>query len=65
MGPAVDWKKVLATLAPAFSERGAAYDNNDEFVDGNYADMRAARLFSSLVPQELGGRGLAYSEACA
>ena len=64
MGPAPDWKRVLATLAPAFTERAATYDNTDEFVAENYADMRAARLFSALVPRELGGSGLAYSEAC-
>jgi len=64
MGPAADWKRVLATLAPAFTERAATYDNTDEFVAENYADMRAARLFSALVPRELGGSGLAYSEAC-
>ena len=60
-----DWKKVLSTLAPSFSERAAAYDNSDEFVAENYAEMRAAKLFSILVPQVLGGGGLPYSEACA
>ncbi len=65
MGPTADWKKLLATLAPSFSERAAAYDNNDEFVAENYAEMRAAKLFSILVPPELGGGGLRYSEACA
>jgi alkylation response protein AidB-like acyl-CoA dehydrogenase len=65
MGLTADWKKVLDTLAPAFSERAAAFDNNDEFVSRNYAEMRAAKLFSILVPQELGGGGVPYSEACA
>jgi len=65
MGPIADWKKVLNTLAPAFSERAGAYDNDDAFVAENYAEMRAAKLFSMLVPQELGGGGLPYSEACA
>jgi len=65
MGSTADWKKILATLAPAFSERAAAYDNNDEFVAENYAEMRAAKVFSVLVPKELGGGGLLYSEACA
>ncbi len=65
MGPSADWKNVLAALAPSFSERAAAYDNNDEFVAENYAEMRAAKLFSRLVPQELGGGGLLYSEVCA
>jgi acyl-CoA dehydrogenase len=64
MGPTADWKKVLTTLERTFSERAAAYDNNDEFVAENYAEMRAAKLFSILVPQELGGGGLPYSEAC-
>jgi acyl-CoA dehydrogenase len=64
MGLTADWKNVLATLAPAFSERSATYDNNDEFVGQNYAEMRVSKLFSILVPQELGGSGLLYSEAC-
>ena len=64
MGPIADWKKILNTLAPAFCERAAAYDNNDEFVHQNYSEMRAAKLFSILVPQELGGGGLRYSETC-
>ena len=64
-GPAVDWKEKLARLAPAFAERAAAYDDTDAFVAENYADLRAAKLFSALVPQELGGGGLPYSEVCA
>src|ERR1700722_11258711 len=64
-GPAVDWKENLARLAPAFAERAAAYDDSDGFVAENYADLRAAKLFSALVPQELGGSGLPYSEVCA
>ena len=65
MGVPTNWKAVLATLAPAFSERAATYDDNEEFVAQNYTEMRAAKLFSILVPQELGGSGLLYSEACA
>jgi alkylation response protein AidB-like acyl-CoA dehydrogenase len=65
IGTAVDWKQNLARLAPAFAERASAYDDSDAFVAENYADIRAAKLFSALVPQELGGSGLAYSEVCA
>lgn len=46
MGQTPDWKKVLNPLAPAFSERAAAYDNNDEFVAENYAEMRGCSLYS-------------------
>jgi alkylation response protein AidB-like acyl-CoA dehydrogenase len=54
-GPARDWEEVLATLGPIFCERAAKYDSTDAFVAENYADMRAAKLFSALVPKELGG----------
>jgi alkylation response protein AidB-like acyl-CoA dehydrogenase len=64
-GPAVNWNENLARLAPAFAERAAAYDDADAFVAENYADIRAAKLFSALVPRELGGSGLPYSEVCA
>jgi alkylation response protein AidB-like acyl-CoA dehydrogenase len=64
-GPAVDWKENLARVAPTFAERAAAYDDTDAFVAENYADIRSAKLFSALVPQELGGSGLPYREVCA
>ncbi len=51
------WKQILATLGPAFAERAATYDGSDGFVAENYAEMRDAKLFSALVPQELGGGG--------
>lgn len=62
---ALDWKQSLADLGPALSERAAVYDASDTFVDENYAEMRSAGLFSALVPVELGGGGLSYSETCA
>jgi acyl-CoA dehydrogenase len=62
---ALDWKLTLADLGPAFAERAAAYDRSDGFVAENYAAMREARLFSALVPKELGGGGLSYSEVCS
>src|SRR5258708_24399454 len=58
-------KQILATLGPAFAERAATYDGFDGFVAENYAEMRDAKLFSALVPQELGGGGLSYSEICS
>ena len=57
---APDWKHILAALGPAFAERAATYDGSDGFVAENYAEMRAAKMFSALVPQELGGGGLSY-----
>jgi alkylation response protein AidB-like acyl-CoA dehydrogenase len=62
---AQDWKKAVAELGSVFAHRAAAYDGTDTFVAENYADLRAAKLFSALVPQELGGGGVSYSEACS
>ena len=59
------WKKVLSELGPKFAKRAAEYDSSDEFVAENYAEMREARLFSALVPTELGGGGFSYSEGCS
>lgn len=59
------WKKVLAELGPRFAKRASEYDSSDEFVAENYAEMREARLFSALVPAELGGAGFSYSEVCS
>jgi alkylation response protein AidB-like acyl-CoA dehydrogenase len=62
---ALNWKQILADLGPAFAERAAAYDRSDGFVAGNYTEMRDAKLFSALVPRELGGGGLSYGEVCS
>jgi alkylation response protein AidB-like acyl-CoA dehydrogenase len=58
------WKEVLAELGPRFAKRAAEYDISNEFVAENYAEMREQRLFSALVPTELGGGGFSYSEVC-
>src|SRR5262245_47731881 len=60
-----DWRRVLNELGPKFAKRAAGYDNSDEFVSENYAEMREAKLFSALVPTELGGGGVSYSEVCS
>ena len=60
----LDWTQALADLEPRLTQRAAGCDNNDGFVAENYAEMRQARLFSALVPEELGGGGLSYSDMC-
>jgi alkylation response protein AidB-like acyl-CoA dehydrogenase len=61
----IHWKQSLADLGPRFAERAAAYDCSDGFVTENYRDMHDAKLFSALVPRELGGSGVLYSEMCS
>ena len=56
---------LLDELGPAFAARAAAHDSADEFVSENFAALRDARLFSALVPEELGGCGVSYNDMCA
>src|SRR5690349_19177635 len=65
IAPAMNWKSTVASLATRFAERAVEYDASDSFVAENYAEMRDARLFSVMVPSELGGGGLSYGSMCA
>ena len=59
-----DRKQRLSDLGPVFEQRAAEYDRSDGFVAENYREMREARLFSAMVPEELGGGGLSYNDVC-
>src|SRR6185295_2453152 len=64
MNARADWHTAVATLAPAFAARAAQLDERDEFVAGNYAELKASGLFAAGVPHELGGGGLELGELC-
>lgn len=55
----------LADLGASFAGRAAHYDHSNRFVAENYAALREAKLFSALVPEELGGGALSYGEMCS
>lgn len=61
----IEWVAVAQELGSAFAARAAAYDERDEFVAENYAELKARRVFSAGVPAELGGGGASYPELCA
>jgi alkylation response protein AidB-like acyl-CoA dehydrogenase len=42
----------------------AAHDQDDAFVAENYAELKAARVFSAAIPGSLGGGGASYGELC-
>lgn len=60
----LDLEKVLAELGPQFAENAAEHDAADSFVADNYHALRERRVFSALVPEELGGGGVSHSEMC-
>jgi alkylation response protein AidB-like acyl-CoA dehydrogenase len=60
----LDWKQIMAELGPVFSSRATAYDDSDSFVAENYQALRGAHIFSALVPAELAGGGVSYTDVC-
>ncbi len=60
----IDLTRVLETLGPRFAGRIAELDASDAFVAQNYEELKAERVFSALVPEELGGGGASYTEMC-
>lgn len=61
----IDLTGLLAELGPDFAARAADHDANDSFVAENYQILREAKLFSALVPLDLGGGGAGHGEICA
>lgn len=59
-----DWKSLTQLLGRSFKERAAVHDEDGKFVYENYEQLKAHDYFSLLIPQSLGGAGLAYSEVC-
>ncbi len=59
-----DFVAVARDLGPKFAARAADHDANDTFVAENYAEMKAAGLFTAAVPTELGGAGASAVEMC-
>jgi acyl-CoA dehydrogenase len=57
-----EWVALARDLGEDFATRAAAHDADDSFVAENYAVLRQRRVFSALVPLELGGGGASYPE---
>jgi len=59
-----NWTKTAQTLAQSFAKYASEKDKTGEFVHENYDALKANEFFSLMVPEELGGAGLPYSEVC-
>jgi alkylation response protein AidB-like acyl-CoA dehydrogenase len=55
---------VVQELGPRFAERAAAADLEGRFVHESYAELKAAKVMSALVPSDLGGGGATHAEIC-
>lgn len=52
-------------IGPCFAEGAAERDTNGVFVAKHYEVLKEYRLFSALVPEELGGGGVRHSAMCS
>ncbi len=59
-----NWKELTHRLGQNFAQHAAEQDRQGEFVFSNYELLKANGYFSLLVPEELGGAGLTFSEVC-
>ncbi len=59
-----DWIELGRRLAGELREATRRHDDEGSFVADGYAALKRERLFSALVPRELGGGGASHSELC-
>ncbi len=59
-----EWRPLIQRLGERFASRAVEHDENDRFVSANWGELKAERLFSAMVPAELGGAGLSHTEMC-
>ena len=60
-----EWRPVIHRLGERFASRAAEHDENDRFVSANWEELKQEKLFSAMVPEELGGAGLSHAEMCS
>ena len=65
MSPTPDLTAILDALGPQFAKATAERDEAATFVSENYDALKRHKVFSAMVPQELGGGGVSHSRMCA
>ena len=58
----IDLDRIVHEIGPGFQAKIAERDATDAFVDDNYDLLAEHRIFSAMIPTELGGGGASYSE---
>ena len=61
----IELQTLAKTIGPRFAEGAAERDAKDAFVADHYGVLKEHRVFSALVPAELGGGDARHSEMCA
>ncbi len=61
----LDLQALVQIIGPRFAEGAAERDQRDIFVAEHYDVLKEHKVFSALVPADLGGGGLRHSVMCA
>ncbi len=65
MNSPIDLISLAQELGPKFAQGAQERDDTDAFATANYEVLKQRKLFSALVPLELGGGGATHSQMCA
>lgn len=59
-----DFSRTIDELGRVFASRAAKHDETGEFVAENFKALRERRVFSAMIPKDLGGGGVSHREMC-
>ena len=65
MSASLDLDALVHDIGPRFAAAADERDRGEIFVAENYDTLRAHKVFSAMVPAELGGGGILHSRMCA
>ncbi|HEY3430311.1 MAG TPA: acyl-CoA dehydrogenase family protein [Cyclobacteriaceae bacterium] len=57
-------QNILMELGPEIEKQGLVYDAENKFAERNFTLLKAKGVYKALIPADLGGGGVAYSELC-
>jgi alkylation response protein AidB-like acyl-CoA dehydrogenase len=61
----LDLNAILKRLGPRFAAGVDERDQNDAFVADHVDELKREKIYSALVPQDIGGGGVRHSQMCA
>ena len=56
--------EIIDQIGPGFAEKAPHNDATDTFVSENFEVLKQHKMFSAMIPAELGGGGVSYSDFC-
>src|SRR5688572_18759364 len=57
-------QSILNELGPEIEKNGLVYDAENKFAEKNFSLLKENGVYKALIPAELGGGGVPYSELC-